>query len=94
MGYPSKAEAVRVFHARGMNAIQIAKHTGISRTRVNGYLSVDRQKTAMVRLTLRADTIQRLRSEAAQRGIDGPDLCRKIIEVVIADSMIDAVLDE
>jgi len=93
LGYRSRTAAALALRAEGLTMKQIAARIGISEKDTHA-LILSSHRRADCRVTLTADQIERLKPHADKRDVTGKELARQIIETVIAENMIDAVLDD
>lgn len=105
LGYPSRTDAVLALRKEGLLPLEIAARIGISRTQVSALEASARRRTARVRDVAHGPSIaiaklfpceekRLLRAHAARRGITVNRLIQIIVETVVEDDMIDAVLDD
>lgn len=98
MGFPSRTDAAMALKARGLTSRQIAEAIGISIPNVEALIA-SRQRTEGMKKhrpppSLPAHIASALAPHAHNRGITAPELAARILETVIADQLIDAVLDD
>jgi hypothetical protein len=102
LGYPSRTAAVVAMRNEGATTGEIATAIGISRALVAGLehsagraKGLRRDPQELCRTVLfPLDVLAALRPAAAARGIHPNHLARLIVETVVDESMIDAVLDD
>lgn len=102
LGYPSRTEAVIGLRGQGYSTRQIAEAVGIqSKTVVALELSAARARrepkeadTPGRGVLFPVDILDALSPHAAKRGIHANTLARMIVETVVDENMIDAVLDD
>ncbi|NOU05339.1 MAG: hypothetical protein HOO99_04070 [Hyphomicrobiaceae bacterium] len=101
LGYPSRTEAVRALLAANVEKSEIARRIGIAVKDISA-LEASAARTTSTRhgvgtnktvLFSHADLV-RGRKYAAARGINVNELFRQIIEAVLDDELVDAVLDD
>lgn len=101
LGYPSRTEAVLGLRREGLSAPQIADKIGID-VKAVAALEASAGRRGGVRrpadrgrvVLLPAETLRALGPAAAQRGITANCLARRIVKAVVADGLVDAVLDD
>lgn len=106
LGYATRTDAVLALQAGGLSTIEIARKIGIPVATVSALahsgLRTNKRRsqpddpahmlgTAMV---LAPDILRSLRRHAARRGISVNRMAALIIETVLDDDMVDAVLDD
>lgn len=101
MGYPSQTAAIRALKAQGMQLSEIAQLLGMKTNNVTSAAStaakhrarsVDYGKPQQVYLGIR--TIAALKPYAEARGVLPTKLVQMLIDTVVRDGMVDAVLDD
>ena len=102
LGFQSKTEAVAAMISAGLAASEIAERLGISSSAVSalrcyavrrsGSFSPASELTNAVLVS--DETLFALAPHAARRKTNVRDLARRIIETVVDDKMVDAVLDD
>ncbi|MGF7151292.1 hypothetical protein FHS96_004955 [Sphingomonas zeicaulis] len=102
LGYGSRTEAVHGLRAQGIPTAQIARAIGISVSTVSALEAGSSRPRRMPRpseergrtVVVPTDILDRLGPPAARRGIHPNSLARLILETVVDENMIDAVLDD
>lgn len=100
LGYPSRTDAAVGLRAQGLTTAEIARRMGISPSTVSSI-----EHRARKRLRGQADTQNRtvlfhrealdaLRPFAAARDITPNELARRLVEAIVDDGLITAVLDD
>jgi hypothetical protein len=103
-GYPSVGAAVRAMMADGLNAEEICARTGKPRKLVSVFMSKERRRSGktsplfadrrLAAVSVHRETLEELRPHADRRGVSAAVLARRLIELVAADDMVDAILDD
>ncbi len=95
LGYPSRKAAIEALRAQGLSTAEIADTIGITRTNV---LSVETSarhpREATVRINVPLDVYERLGLFAAARGVTSAALAATILDAVVDEGLVDAVLDD
>lgn len=98
LGYASRTAAVQALRAQGMSTRQIAERVGIEEKTVAALECSSARQGARVRefatTTFAKELRNRAAVHAARRNITVNELFRRIVEAVIDDGMVDAVLDD
>jgi hypothetical protein len=99
LGYPSRTAAVLALRSNGMSTEAIAARIGIEEKTVLALEASGKRSRQLVAdgggtILLPPDIMVRLRRVAAHRTMSAGELARRIIEVVLDDGIVDAVLDE
>lgn len=101
LGYPSHSAAVVALRAEGLSTTEIAGRLGIRHASVTafehsaGRRRPQRPSEALGRTVLfPVDVLNALGPHAAKRGMHPNHLARLIVETVVDEGMIDAVLDD
>lgn len=100
LGYPSHSAAVVALRSSGLSTAAIAAQLGIAHASVTAFEhSAGRRRArpseALGRTVLfPTDVLDRLAPHAARRGMHPNCLARLIVETVVDEDMIDAVLDD
>ncbi len=99
LGYPSRTAAVQALRRQNVDTAGIARRIGIHPKAVVALEASARRTRAIVAEGNRTvlfpkDTLDRLAFAAADRAISANELARRIVETVIDDGLIDAVLDD
>ena len=102
LGYPTRTAAVVALRAAGLSSAAIAERIGISTATVTALEhSAGRRKQPsrpakqLGRTVLfPTDVLDALRPHAARRGMHSNHLARLIVETVVDEGMVDAVLDD
>ena len=98
LGYASRTDAAMALKARGLTSRQIANAIGINVTNVEALIASRRRSEKLEKHkpppSLPAHMARALTPYAESRGITPPELAARILETVIADQLIDAVLDD
>ena len=103
LGYPSRTDAVLALRAQGHSTADIAARVGI-RTETVTALEISalrrRVRPAMVpqmqgrAILISIDVLNSMRRASSRRGLTPHELARLIIETVVDNDLIDAVLDD
>lgn len=95
-GYQSKSEAVMALSAQGLGPTEIAKRLGISQSSASALrcklAKAEPAGGQMIKIPHR--TLQAYRAAASARGIGAADLVRRLLALVAADGLIEAILDD
>lgn len=103
LGYATRTDAVVALRGLGLDTQQIADKCGISpstvtaleysaaRSKARAKLPSEQQGRAVV---FPVDVLSSLRRPALLRGVTPNELARRIVEAVVDDGLIDAVLDD
>lgn len=98
LGYASRTDAVVALRAQHLSTAEIGARIGIEqKTVVALELSASRsqRRSQSCRTVLvPVDVLALLSPHAARRGINANQLIRRLIEAIIDDDMVDAVLDD
>lgn len=100
LGYPTRTAAVEALREQRLSTGEIAARIGISRAAVTALEhSAGRRKTRPAEQLGRtvlfpADVLEALRPHAERRGVHPNALARRIVECVVDDDLVDAVLDD
>ena len=98
LGYPSRTAAVLAMRGEGMTMAAIAERIGISVQTVSAleHSAHWRRGTSGQQRTVvfPVEVLDQLIRPAADRGIGANELARRIVEAVVDDGLIDAVLDD
>ncbi|MEX2630008.1 MAG: hypothetical protein WD341_08730 [Tistlia sp.] len=103
LGYPSRTDAVIALRRQGLTTREIAARIGIKATTVvalehSARRSMKRTARAAEQLgrtlVLPVDVLDRLAPHARRRGVHVNSLARRIVETVVDEKMVDAVLDD
>jgi orotate phosphoribosyltransferase-like protein len=94
LGYRSRTDAVVALRAGGLSTKEIARQLEVSYNTVTSLECQRRHSKGNRTVLLPVDTLERLKTPANQRNITANELVRRIVEVIIDDDMIDAVLDD
>ncbi len=102
LGYPSRTDAVLGLRGQGKTTEQIAEAIGIKTSTVTslechagkrkGPQACKSQGNRTVLFPV--DVLESLRPHAEQRGISANELARRIVETVVDENLITAVLDD
>ena len=97
LGYPSRTAAVVALTGEGLSTREVAARIGISVEAVAAYRSNARRRR--ISGDQRGPSIPReilaeLAPAAAVRGMAAGDLAWRLLSVIVADDLVDAVLDE
>lgn len=96
LGYRSRSEAVRVLSAKGLGDREIAPLIGLRSARE--VVSYRREAADLKRprqVTLPSELMVELELEAEDRGLEsGKALAIRLLQIVVEDDLIDAVLDD
>lgn len=104
LGYPSRTAAVNGLRSQGLTTRAIADAIGISVTTVSA-LECSGARQSRIReelpgqavgrgVTIPVDILNALSPHAARRGIHPNSLVRRIVEIVVDENMVDAILDD
>lgn len=103
LGYATRTEAVAALTARGLNSAQIVACINdetpgdpvdvrkVTRLR---WKARERRAPKILTLRLKDPAFDRLKAAAGTRGTTTDLLARRLIEAALADSLIDAILDD
>lgn len=103
LGYRSKAAAIRALKAEGLSSAQIGERLGMTGTQVSNMaysamraISAERpaETGKRQRVYLSLPTINGLVPHAEKRGIAVTTLVQRLVETILHDDMVDAVLDD
>jgi hypothetical protein len=103
LGYPSRTAAVQAMQRQGIADRKIAERIGINTSTVAALANSGRRADKRQRrpaeehgrtVLFPVDILDALRPAAAARGITVNTLARRLVEAVIDDDLIDAVLDD
>lgn len=102
LGYPSRTDAVLALRGKGMSTEEIAEAIGIKNSTVTSLeCHAGKRKGAETRkvqgnrtVLFPIDVLESLRPLAEQRGISANELARRIVEAVVDDNLVKAVLDD
>ena len=98
LGYASRTDAAMALKARGLTYRQIAEAIGISIVNVQALIASRKRSDKLQKHrpapSLPAHMARALTPYAESRGITPPELAARILETVITDQLIDAVLDD
>jgi hypothetical protein len=101
LGYPSRTEAAMALKAQGLGYPEIAARIGTTARNVPRLLSAGRltrkrrpEDEAYFQVFVPMAVIDALSIPAKRRGMLPPALARAIIEAVVEDRLVDAVMDD
>jgi len=101
MGYPSQTAAIRALKAKGMQCGEIAQLLGMKPKDVtSAAIIATKHRTKSFsydkpqQVYLGIQTIAALKPHADARGIMPTKLVQMLIDIVVRDGMVDAVLDD
>lgn len=98
LGYPSRTAAVVALRGQRLGTTEIAARIGIEpKTVIALEVSASRSKTRAEgsrTVLFSIDLLDRLSPHAARRGVSANTLARQIVETVLDDGIVDAVLDD
>lgn len=100
LGYSTRTAAVLALRAQGLSTVAIARQIGIEPKTVAALESSARRSPEAPRaqnekpVVFPVGLLQRLGRAAAGRGMTREALAIRIVETVVDDNMIDAVLDD
>lgn len=103
MGHPTRMKAVLTLAGQGLTTTEIARLISadtpddpVTVAKVSRLLCAGRQRAPVSPITLRLGgaSYDRLAREASKRGSRADHLARRLIETVLADNLIDAILDD
>jgi len=103
LGHPTRIQAVLTLAADGLSTPEIARLISaetptdpVTTAKVSRLLSAGRQRAPISTITLRLSraSYARLAQEAARRGSRADHLARRLIETVLVDNLINAILDD
>lgn len=101
MGYPSQTAAIRALKAEGKPSDEIAALLGMKPKNVTSAANTATKHRAMSfaydkpqQVYLGVQTIAALKPHADARGIKPTKLVQMLIDAVVRDDMVDAVLDD
>ena len=95
LGYPSRKAAIKALRAEGCSTAEIAEAIGITRTNVLSVETSTRHpRRSTVRINVPVDVFERLGLFAADRGVTAAALVSRIVETVVDEGLVDAVLDD
>jgi transcriptional regulator len=102
LGYPSRTDAVLALRRQGLSTAAIAAKIGIRNSAVTALehsagraIRAPRPVEDLCRTVLfPIDVIDALGPHAARRGVHPNALARRIVEQVVDDGIVDAVLDD
>lgn len=93
-GYRSMTEAFLAFDAQGLTSTEIAAELGVTVNRVSTLRSGCKKLKKLKLVALPPATLAGLGPHAARRGMQAVDLAARIVEVTLAEGLIDSVLDD
>jgi transcriptional regulator len=101
LGYPSRTAAVLALRGQGLDDVEIAGRIGIRRETVAA-LAISHERGRARRpaeahghtVLIPDDILNGLRPHAEVRGISVNELARRIIDTVVDERLVDAVLDD
>lgn len=97
LGYPSRKDAVMALTGAGLSPQEIADKLKIPISTVYNHRTYARgsvRKRVERDFSVSTETIEDAEPQATARGISVAELFRRIVEAVIADDLVDAVLDD
>lgn len=105
LGYPSRTDAVLALRANGLTTSAIAARIGIESTTVTALEASARRRSASRThaprppqrpdaIPIDSQTLRALRPHAARRQISVPQLVRRLLDLMVDDSLVDALLDD
>lgn len=102
LGYPSRTDAILALGSRGLGDAEIAERIGMTLSSVRSARSTGRRAAIRCGQTtpdgravaLPIETLRDLRPHAERRGLHVTALVRQLLDLVIADGLVDAVLDD
>lgn len=96
LGYPTRTAAVVALRAKRFTLQQIADQIGIKVATVSALEHKYKRKMAEQNRTILFPTsmLEKLEKPAKHRGLSSNQLIREIVEAVVDDGLIDAVLDD
>lgn len=102
LGFATRTGAVHALREAGFSTQMIAEHLGIKPNNVTALeasAARSRPRTASHvisshAMTLTTDVLRALRPHAARRGMHVTQLARLIVETVVDEGIVDAVLDD
>lgn len=87
-------EAFLAFDAQGLTSTEIAAELGVTENRVSTIRSGCKKLKKRNSVALSPVTLDGLGPHAKRRGISAVDLAARIVEVTLAEGLIDSVLDD
>lgn len=99
LGYRSRSEAVLALQAKGLSDLQIAAEIGIPKERVSalatsGWRARRPAEAAARTVVVPIETLEALRPAALARGISLNVLVRQLLEHIVDDKLVGAILDD
>lgn len=94
LGYRSRTDAVIALRAEGLSTNAIAERLAISANVVTALASSRARSKGNRTVLLPVEVLDRLKAPACRRSITANELVRQLVETIIDDDMLDAVLDD
>lgn len=102
LGYPTRTAACAALEAEGLTSAQIGARIGIPATDVSALLCYSRGRSPDASIAdeagkpvrMPAGLLRRLQPAARKRGVSNETLAWMIVDAVVEDGLIDAVLDD
>lgn len=99
LGYPSRTAAVQALRAAGITDPEIAQRIGIRRETVAALAASGERRVRPAERNGRTvvfpvDILTALAPHAVARGISVNELARRVVEAVVDDNLVTAVLDD
>lgn len=98
LGFPTRTAAVLALHDDGLNVHQIAAQLETTACRVRSTLSVAQSRAEYTersgKLVIPFAVAANLQIDAEIRGISVSRLAARLLETIVTDGLIDAVLDD
>jgi hypothetical protein len=98
LGYKSRSEAVQAMHERGLGTNDIVSAVGINRNTVRVILCHERRGRARAptrrTIVVSVDVLDALLPEAEARVVSVNELVRMLLDRIVDDSLVVAILDD
>lgn len=101
LGYPTRQAAIEALHDDGLSVEEIAQKIGISQETVRVVLCHVRNgrrrcwhRVLTCTIVVPTTTLDRLRVDADARGVSVNKLVRLLLDHIVDDNMVNAVLDD
>ena len=96
LGHPTRTDAVMAMRGEGVAPGAIAATMGISTEAVSAFETYGRRRAGFGNRTclLPGELLDALRIDAEARGVTANALVRRLIETIVDEGLVDAVLDD